>query len=75
MEHFKPASISSSGRPNLVEGEVELLIQDSVGLYQGKNRTNYRDGTAYLTSHHIFWIGKQGALALEHKDVATVLPF
>ncbi len=51
VEHLVSCSVSASGRPVLVEGEVELQLHSNTQLYDKKKKTQHTNGTSYLTTH------------------------
>jgi len=75
MECFIPIKLSESQRPVFMEGELEVLMQDQVGIYDGEQHTAYHKGSCTLTSHRLIWITDdypRQAVALYHTTVDRV---
>ncbi|VEU22833.1 DEKNAAC103918 [Brettanomyces naardenensis] len=57
---WKPAQLSTTGRPSFQPGEHDLAIQDGVGLYSGDLKLlDYQSGRVYLTNRRIIFICDQ----------------
>ncbi|QHS75114.1 ESCRT-II subunit protein VPS36 [Saccharomyces paradoxus] len=77
MEHWHYVETTSSGQPLLREGEKDIFIDQSVGLYHGKSKILQRQrGRVFLTSQRIIYIDDakptQNSLGLELDDLAYV---
>jgi len=71
---LKLIDLTSALRPAYLPDEVLLLVQDNVGLYEGKFKLpNQQNGQVYLTSHRICYVDKQEprkhSVGLDLKDV------
>jgi len=67
--------VSSTNRPDLLPEERVLLVQASIGLYEGGEKVQrHQDGAVYLTTHRICYIDralpKKHAVCLQLRDVA-----
>lgn len=77
LSYWHSVEVSAGSRPTLREKEVDILVEDSVGLYQGKSKILKRqNGRAYLTSQRLIYIDnvspKDMSLAVELSDVNSV---
>nr|2CAY_A Chain A, VACUOLAR PROTEIN SORTING PROTEIN 36 [Saccharomyces cerevisiae]2CAY_B Chain B, VACUOLAR PROTEIN SORTING PROTEIN 36 [Saccharomyces cerevisiae] len=77
MEYWHYVETTSSGQPLLREGEKDIFIDQSVGLYHGKSKILQRQrGRIFLTSQRIIYIDDakptQNSLGLELDDLAYV---
>jgi hypothetical protein len=68
---WKPIQLTPSGRPALLQDEIELIVQDQVSVYQGDRKT-HRSGFCSLTSHRICWIGEAVAIALHIDSISKI---
>ncbi|KXJ95278.1 EAP30/Vps36 family-domain-containing protein [Microdochium bolleyi] len=71
---LKLIDLTTALRPAYLPDEVLLLVQDNVGLYEGKFKLpNQQNGQVYLTSHRICYVDKQEprkhSVGLDLKDV------
>lgn len=77
LSYWHSVEVSAGSRPTLREKEVDILVEDSVGLYQGKSKILKRqNGRAYLTSQRLIYIDnvspKDMSLGIELSDVKFV---
>ena len=77
MEYWHYVETTSSGQPLLREGEKDIFIDQSVGLYHGKSKILQRQrGRVFLTSQRIIYIDDikptYNSLGLELDDIAYV---
>lgn len=77
LRYWHSVEVSAGSRPMLREKEVDILVEDSVGLYQGKSKIiNRQDGRAYLTSQRLIYIDnvspKDMSLSIELSDVKKI---
>lgn len=56
MDRVTILPLTDTGTPALLEGEVVRRMQTKVSLYHQAAKTDYKDGTAYITTHRILWI-------------------
>lgn len=58
---INPLEITAAGRPELLDGEIELHSSSPVTLYaatqSGDLEERLRDGTAVVTTHRLLWLG------------------
>ncbi|KAH7035637.1 EAP30/Vps36 family-domain-containing protein [Microdochium trichocladiopsis] len=71
---LKLIDLTTALRPAYLPDEVLLLVQDNVGLYEGKFKLpNQQNGQVYLTSHRICYVDKQEprkhSVGLDLKDI------
>lgn len=71
---LKHLDLTSALRPTYHEEETLLLVQDNVGLYEGKFKLpDQQNGQVYLTSHRICYVDasnpRANSVAIELKDV------
>src|SRR5437667_12239661 len=74
MNRWKNIDRTSAGRPTLVDGEVILFVQNSIGLYDGYllspghaniskfKSPNHQNGNIYLTSHRVCYVDEMKPL-------------
>lgn len=54
---WKPIELTASGRPKFNKNEVEIVIQDNIGLYQNDSKLlNHQKGRVYLTDQRIIYV-------------------
>ncbi|RPA79215.1 hypothetical protein BJ508DRAFT_416000 [Ascobolus immersus RN42] len=59
---FRRTDLTPANRPVLQPDEDLLQVQESVGLYSGKQKIpNYQNGAIYLTSHRLLYISNTSA--------------
>ncbi|KAK9239801.1 EAP30/Vps36 family-domain-containing protein [Lipomyces kononenkoae] len=57
MYFWRPIDLTSARRPVLLQNEVDILVQDRVGLYDGRFKLDgYQNGRVYLTTHRICYV-------------------
>ncbi|KAK9367253.1 EAP30/Vps36 family-domain-containing protein [Lipomyces kononenkoae] len=57
MYFWRPIDLTSARRPVLLQNEVDILVQDWVGLYDGRFKLDgYQNGRVYLTTHRICYV-------------------
>lgn len=74
LPYWHSVELSSGSRPILREKEVDVLVENSIGLYQGKSKIlNRQNGRIYLTSQRLIYIDnerpKDYSLSIEHADI------
>jgi ESCRT-II complex subunit VPS36 len=77
LRYWHSVEVSAGSRPTLREKEVDVLVEDSVGLYQGKSKIiNRQNGRLYLTSQRLIYIDnrspKDMSLSIELTDVKSI---
>ena len=74
---FEPLLLTMAGRPVLVEGEIEICVQDGIALYNGDHQTDYQDGSLYLSTQRVMYVEKgntKRAIALPLSQVDLPSP-
>ncbi|CAG8962063.1 hypothetical protein HYFRA_00005106 [Hymenoscyphus fraxineus] len=71
---LKNLDLTTALRPATLPDEVQLFVQDNVGLYEGKYKIpGYQNGHVYLTSHRICYVDnddpRKNSVAIELRDV------
>ncbi|QSZ34280.1 hypothetical protein DSL72_005870 [Monilinia vaccinii-corymbosi] len=71
---LKHLDLTTALRPSYLPDEVNLFVQDSVGLYEGKYKIpDHQNGQVYLTSHRICYVDnedpRRNSTAIDLKDV------
>ncbi|KAF2805642.1 Vps36-domain-containing protein [Mytilinidion resinicola] len=66
--------LTTALRPSLLPEETLLLVQDSIGLYEGKFKIpQFQNGHVYLTSHRVCYVDndepRKRSVAINLKDV------
>ncbi|KAJ8103010.1 EAP30/Vps36 family-domain-containing protein [Lipomyces tetrasporus] len=57
MYFWRQIDLTSARRPVLLPNEVDILVQDGVGLYDGRLKLEgYQDGRVYLTTHRVCYV-------------------
>ncbi|CCE61867.1 hypothetical protein TPHA_0B01950 [Tetrapisispora phaffii CBS 4417] len=57
MECWHYVEVTKSGQPILRENEKDILIEDKIGLYHGKNRIkNRQSGRLFLTTQRLIYV-------------------
>ena len=77
MEYWHAIETTTSGRPILRERETDILVDYSVGVYDGKSRVqDKQDGRVFLTSQRIIYVDSKlpttGSVALELDSIQSV---
>ncbi|KAK9239800.1 EAP30/Vps36 family-domain-containing protein [Lipomyces kononenkoae] len=77
MRLWSPIELTAAYRPVLFIDETDILVQNSVGLYEGRVRLpQYQNGRLYLTSHRICYVDNASPLtnsvAFNLPDVKTI---
>ncbi|KAK9355674.1 EAP30/Vps36 family-domain-containing protein [Lipomyces doorenjongii] len=77
MRLWSPIDLTAAYRPVLFFDETDILVQNSVGLYEGRVRLpSYQNGRLYLTSHRICYVDTASPLtnsvAINLPDVKTI---
>mmetsp|Transcript_25962 Transcript_25962/g.42611 ORF Transcript_25962/g.42611 Transcript_25962/m.42611 type:complete len:385 (-) Transcript_25962:634-1788(-) len=76
MNRFTPLDFSSSGRPALLQGEVEYLTQGRVAIDNGDKHGRWPEANVTLTTHRVLYIteadGKRSGKALSLFAIADV---
>ncbi|KAK9474775.1 EAP30/Vps36 family-domain-containing protein [Dipodascopsis tothii] len=63
MRFWTPIELSAAHRPVLGPDESDVLVQSSVGLYDGRTRMpEHQNGRVYLTSHRICYVDDERPL-------------
>jgi len=55
MDDWLIIQLSPSKRPILFDGELEVIIQEGVALYEGDKLTKFEKGILTLTTHRLIW--------------------
>jgi ESCRT-II complex subunit VPS36 len=76
LPFWHAVELSAGSRPVLRENEIDVLVEDGIGLYQGKAKILKRqNGRCYLTSQRIIYIDnanpKKYSLSVELDDVRS----
>ncbi|RAL63906.1 hypothetical protein DID88_003094 [Monilinia fructigena] len=71
---LKHLDLTTALRPSYLPDEVNLFVQDNVGLYEGKYKIpDHQNGQVYLTSHRICYVDnedpRRNSTAIELKEV------
>ncbi|TAQ85220.1 hypothetical protein B7494_g6465 [Chlorociboria aeruginascens] len=71
---LKHLDLTTALRPSYLPDEVNLFVQDNVGLYEGKYKIpHHQNGHVYLTSHRICYVDnedpRKNSAAIELKEV------
>ncbi|KAI9649585.1 Vacuolar protein-sorting-associated protein 36 [Ciborinia camelliae] len=71
---LKHLDLTTALRPSYLPDEVNLFVQDNVGLYEGKYKIpNHQNGQVYLTSHRICYVDnddpRRNSTAIDLKEV------
>ncbi|KAA8570981.1 hypothetical protein EYC84_000353 [Monilinia fructicola] len=71
---LKHLDLTTALRPSYLPDEVNLFVQDNVGLYEGKYKIpDHQNGQVYLTSHRICYVDnedpRRNSTAIDLKDV------
>uniref|UniRef100_A0A060T3W0 Vacuolar protein-sorting-associated protein 36 n=1 Tax=Blastobotrys adeninivorans TaxID=409370 RepID=A0A060T3W0_BLAAD len=54
---WEKIEVSGAGRPTFSQNESEILVEDNIGLYEGKYKAaGYQDGRVYLTTHRLCYV-------------------
>ncbi|CCH42543.1 Vacuolar protein-sorting-associated protein 36 [Wickerhamomyces ciferrii] len=74
LPYWHSVELSAGSRPVLRENEVDLLVENNIGLYQGKSKIlNRQNGRLYLTSQRLIYIdnlnAKEYSVSIEHLDI------
>jgi ESCRT-II complex subunit VPS36 len=73
MQAFENVALSVSGRPILVENEIECSMQDNVAIYEGDKQTTFQNGHIALTTHRIVYIDpSKKAIALHLSKIRKI---
>ncbi|KAK7206644.1 putative vacuolar protein sorting protein [Myxozyma melibiosi] len=57
MRFWTPIDLTSARRPYLLPNEVVILVQDGVGLYEGRYKVDaFQNGRLYLTTHRACYV-------------------
>lgn len=77
MSYFHKVETKSSGRPLLSQGEHDIVISDSVGLYELKERiANKQNGRVFLTNKRIIYVDNvspiEESVALHLDEIQSV---
>lgn len=77
LSYWHSVELSAGDRPTLRETEIDILVEDSVGLYQGKSKILKRqNGRLYLTSQRLIYIDnvlpRELSLSLELSDFKKI---
>ena len=77
MEYWHAIETTTSGRPILRERETDILVDYSVGVYDGNSRVqDKQDGRVFLTSQRIIYVDHTfpttGSVALELDSIQSV---
>ncbi|KAK9478060.1 EAP30/Vps36 family-domain-containing protein [Lipomyces japonicus] len=57
MRFWLPIELTSARRPLLLSHEVDIFVQDGVGLYEGRHKIDgYQNGRVYLTTHRLCYV-------------------
>ncbi|KAK7206643.1 EAP30/Vps36 family-domain-containing protein [Myxozyma melibiosi] len=72
MRFWTSIDLTAAHRPVLYDDETDILVQDAVGIYEGRTRLpDYQSGRIYLTSHRICYVDNASPLL---RSVAINLP-
>ncbi|KIW19904.1 hypothetical protein PV08_00479 [Exophiala spinifera] len=71
---LKRPDLTAGSRPTLADDETLLMVQDGVGLYEGKYKiASCQKGHVYLTSHRAYYVDdadpRNNSWAIELKEV------
>lgn len=74
LPYWHSVELSAGSRPVLREKEVDVLVENSIGLYQGKSKIlNRQNGRIYMTSQRLIYIDNNDAktysVAIELNDI------
>lgn len=74
---LKHLDLTTALRPFYLPDEVNLFVQDNIGLYEGKYKIpDHQNGQVYLTSHRICYVDnddpRRNSAAIDLKDVDRV---
>lgn len=77
LPYWHSVELSAGARPILREKEVDVLVENSIGLYQGKSKIlNRQNGRIYMTSQRLIYIdnedSKKYSVAIELADIANI---
>ncbi|KAJ8103008.1 EAP30/Vps36 family-domain-containing protein [Lipomyces tetrasporus] len=77
MRFWSPIDLTAAYRPVLFVDETDILVQNSVGIYEERVRLpGYQNGRLYLTSHRICYVDIASPLtnsvAVNLPDVRTI---
>lgn len=77
MSYFHSVKTKSSGRPLLSQNEHDIIICDSVGLYEGKERIESKqNGRIFLTNQRIIYVDNTSPInetvALDLNEIGSV---
>lgn len=64
--------LTDTGRPVLLENELELYSQHAINLYDGEEKTPNRNGRCVLTTHRLFWMNETKKLALPLNVISSL---
>ncbi|KAK9431155.1 EAP30/Vps36 family-domain-containing protein [Lipomyces doorenjongii] len=57
MYFWRQIDLTSARRPILLQNEVDIFVQDGVGLYDGRFKLDgYQNGRVYLTTHRVCYV-------------------
>ncbi|KAK9488383.1 EAP30/Vps36 family-domain-containing protein [Lipomyces starkeyi] len=57
MYFWRQIDLTSARRPVLLQNEVDIFVQDGVGLYDGRCKLDgYQNGRVYLTTHRVCYV-------------------
>ncbi|KAM3074760.1 Vacuolar protein-sorting-associated protein 36 [Clarireedia jacksonii] len=71
---LKHLDLTTALRPSFLPDEVNIFVQDNVGLYEGKYKIpDHQNGQVYLTSHRICYVDnddpRRNSVAIDLKEV------
>ncbi|KAK9453938.1 EAP30/Vps36 family-domain-containing protein [Dipodascopsis uninucleata] len=57
MRFWRRIDLTSGQRPALEENEVDIFVQDGVGIYEGRKKVaGHQNGRVYLTTHRVCYV-------------------
>ncbi|KAK9478059.1 EAP30/Vps36 family-domain-containing protein [Lipomyces japonicus] len=77
MRFWKPLDLTAAHRPLLFVDETEVIVQNLIGIYEGKEKVpNYQDGRIYLTSHRLCYVDNElpltNSVTINLQDLKTI---
>lgn len=77
MTYFQPVQIKNSGRPVLLNDEHDIIINDSVGLYQNNQRIKGKqNGRIFLTNKRLIYVDNlsplDSSVSLDLNDIDSI---
>lgn len=76
LPHWHSVEVSAGSRPVLREGELDVITENNIGLYQGKSKILERqNGRVYLTTQRLIYIDNvvpQNSLSIDLNDVESI---